>query len=42
MVATLYTDSLSGGEEAPTYVDMMRYNMQTIVQALTGKPDQER
>jgi ABC-type Zn uptake system ZnuABC Zn-binding protein ZnuA len=42
VVATLYTDSLSGGDEAPTYIDMMRYNMQTIVQALTGKPDQER
>ncbi len=42
VVATLYTDSLSGGDEAPAYIDMMRYNMQTIVQALTGKPDQER
>ena len=40
VVATLYTDSLSDGDEAATYIDMMRYNMRTIVQALTGKPAQ--
>ena len=35
VIATLYTDSL-GTSEAATYVDMMRYNMRTIVHALTG------
>jgi ABC-type Zn uptake system ZnuABC Zn-binding protein ZnuA len=37
VVATLYTDSLGTGGEAGTYIDMMRFNMRTIVEALTGE-----
>ena len=33
-VAVLYTDTL--GTDAPTYVDMLRYDMQQIVTALQG------
>lgn len=34
---TLYTDSLSDADgPAPTYIDFMRYNVQTIVSALTS------
>ena len=36
VVANLYTDSLGNGE-AGTYLEMMRYDMRTIVAALTGK-----
>ncbi|NWF68586.1 MAG: zinc ABC transporter substrate-binding protein [Chloroflexi bacterium] len=36
IVATLYSDTLSAADEpAPTYLDYMRYNVQTIVSALT-------
>jgi ABC-type Zn uptake system ZnuABC Zn-binding protein ZnuA len=40
IVANLYTDSLGSGSEAATYLDMMRYDMRTIVQALSGKASQ--
>ena len=37
-IVSLYSDSLSGGDgPAPTYLDYMRYNVSTIVDALTGE-----
>ena len=37
-LVSLYSDSLSGGDgPAPTYLDYMRYNVSTIVDALTGE-----
>lgn len=36
VVATLYTDSLSKESAAASYIAMMRYDMQTIVAALTS------
>jgi zinc/manganese transport system substrate-binding protein len=37
VVTALYSDSLGGEDSpAPTYLDMMRYNAQTIVDALAG------
>jgi ABC-type Zn uptake system ZnuABC Zn-binding protein ZnuA len=37
VVANLYTDSLSNGGAAASYIDMMRYDMRTIVAALDSK-----
>jgi ABC-type Zn uptake system ZnuABC Zn-binding protein ZnuA len=34
VVNTLYLESLTDGEPAPTYIDMMKYNVTQIVDAL--------
>ncbi len=38
VIANLYTDTLSQGGAAPSYIEMMRYDMRTIVAALKGQP----